>query len=67
VKRSWLLMYMAEMACEAIEAFPAQCASIPGGSDNALITTGECQSLQSLVIARLSFTVLLPMSSRARV
>jgi len=61
-------MYMAaEMACEATKAFPAQCASIPGGLDNALITTGECQSLQSSVIARLSFTVLLPMSSRARV
>jgi hypothetical protein len=57
-------MYMAAaMAREAIKAFRAQCASIPEGLDNALITTGECQPLQSLVIARLSFTVLLPMSS----
>jgi hypothetical protein len=46
------------------QAFPAQCASIRRGLDNAPITTGEDQCL---VIARLSFTVLLPMSSRARV
>jgi membrane protein DedA with SNARE-associated domain len=46
------------------QAFPAQCASIRRGLDNAPITTGE---YQCLVIARLSFTVLLPMSSRARV
>src|SRR5260370_29455816 len=64
-KRSRLLIYTAAgMVREAIKAFPARCGWIRTGLDSTTIPKSE---RQSLAIARLSFTVLPCMSSRARV
>jgi hypothetical protein len=52
------------MVREATKVFQARCASIRTGLDSTIILKSE---RQSLAIARSSFTVLLCMSSRARV